>query len=841
MALLHGMVQFCRQQQQQQQEWQYKLIVAHFNHHQRGIESDLDCQLVIETCRDYDIPCHVYHWKNKKDNHNNNNSNMNSQEDDNDDNTSNNNNNNNSNITITAHQKFSQDTARQWRRDTLTRLVQEQQQLLQLAPTSSLVSPPPTITTTTTTTVVSPHPLLREEEEKEVSRIDHHRHGIILTAHHKDDSYESLLLKLLRGVHITNLYQAIAPSTILLEQKEEEEQDNYQQESATTATATTSKKKTSTATIQLLRPFLSLSKQDLVSFLQQLQEDNQIPGAMWREDASNSSPKYLRNRVRNELVPLLEDLLLSSHDDNDYDDDNKEEDKDNKDEDNVVVESDQEPVSQSGDYNENDAPVLALSSAIEGVSLLPLPHTLRAVGGGGGGRVLLERRLETLMEQSRQVQEDLEPRVQAYLQRAQLEDGKYFQILLPHNENICTNTSASSSSLSSSNPSSLVQTQALYQWISNRRPLLPPTVNDDSSSPESSLPSSTSSPQITTGRPFSGPNVSYEQLQRVIRQLEKYPNNRQWTLEIGSYWSVVRMGNVLSVVHRQPTTSSQGVNRPSQDNPSERQSFNTHRASSIDPTTVLADDERAIVAVPFRVESSQNSDFLPEGQLAKGATCVVVAIPTFHIPNHGIVLDRENISGPSTATPPHDISHLSFVASTVGTWTAASCTTTNAGAVSAPPPALTFVPSWRRGRTPIKLKQFLRGQDIPLYQRDATPIILLVPSSSTTTATTSNNSELVQEDEVDTPTNKGAGVKGSYDDHCSMVESPLTPIVVAVCVNDKWMIHADYDPTASSCSASPPATRDTFRPGNHQLDSHDSTTTVDSILVKLEIPTFPIN
>lgn len=105
--------------------------------------------------------------------------------------------------------------------------------------------------------------------------------GIIMTAHHKNDSQESVLLKLIRGVHILNL-KGIEPISQL---------------------STTS----STNNIWLVRPWLEHPKQDLIQYLRERQ-------MTWREDDSNTSPKYLRNRIRNELVPLLEELTQDNLD-----------------------------------------------------------------------------------------------------------------------------------------------------------------------------------------------------------------------------------------------------------------------------------------------------------------------------------------------------------------------------------------------------------------------------------------------------------------------------------------------------------------------------------------------
>lgn len=50
-----------------------------------------------------------------------------------------------------------------------------------------------------------------------------------------------------------------------------------------------------------IRPLLGLSKGDLLAHAQHM-------GWTWREDPSNQSNAYLRNRIRHELLPLMEDL-----------------------------------------------------------------------------------------------------------------------------------------------------------------------------------------------------------------------------------------------------------------------------------------------------------------------------------------------------------------------------------------------------------------------------------------------------------------------------------------------------------------------------------------------------
>eukprot|EP00980_Cylindrotheca_fusiformis_P004322 scaffold921_cov126-Cylindrotheca_fusiformis.AAC.1 len=140
---------------------------------------------------------------------------------------------------------FSQDLARKWRRQ---RLVEYTEHLLVASNLSN--------------------------------RADGKSIGVILTAHHENDSTETMVLKLLRGVHLLNLS---GMETITRIGSAAENQVLF-----------------------LVRPWLQYTKQDLKDYLLSR-------GKKWREDSSNASPKYLRNRVRNELVPLLEELSPNIH------------------------------------------------------------------------------------------------------------------------------------------------------------------------------------------------------------------------------------------------------------------------------------------------------------------------------------------------------------------------------------------------------------------------------------------------------------------------------------------------------------------------------------------------
>ena len=93
--------------------------------------------------------------------------------------------------------------------------------------------------------------------------------GILLTGHHADDQRETQLLHLIRGAR-PDAWRGM-------------EAWNTERGFA------------------IGRPFLGLNHEALLNALHQ-------HGQAWREDASNLDPRHLRNRIRHELVPLLEVL-----------------------------------------------------------------------------------------------------------------------------------------------------------------------------------------------------------------------------------------------------------------------------------------------------------------------------------------------------------------------------------------------------------------------------------------------------------------------------------------------------------------------------------------------------
>lgn len=310
---------------------QWDLVVVHFDHQQRGDDSAGDRLFVQQLCEKLRLPLHCYYWDQHRANDGGSN--------------------------YGQPQSFSQDLARQWRRTTMRQLLQDKLKV----------------------------------ENGYSDKI--HRVGLLMTAHHKDDSDETMLLKLLRGVHITNV---------------------------TGLQVVVSDNRNDANTIYWARPLLHVRKADIVRYLRNRQY-------IWREDASNQTNKYLRNRVRNELIPLLQDM--------------------------VGVES-------------------------------------------------LERRLQYLQEQSRELRCDLECRARVYF-KENTENGIF---LLPADPD----------------QFDLAVREALHMWV------------------------------VTQSH---GHQFGYEHTQRVCKQIHASPGKRNWRLNIGNGWDIQRKGDALRLVCDEDTAS----------------------------------------------------------------------------------------------------------------------------------------------------------------------------------------------------------------------------------------------------------------------------------------------
>jgi tRNA(Ile)-lysidine synthetase-like protein len=126
---------------------------------------------------------------------------------------------------------------------------------------------------------------LRSRRQRALTALAHPTRSIIALAHHADDQAETVLMRILRGTGIHGLAgiperQELAARSRLAVPDE-----------------------VAPARLRNLgggvRPLLGVSRTALREYLHAI-------GQPWREDASNTSHDYLRNRIRHELLPLLE-------------------------------------------------------------------------------------------------------------------------------------------------------------------------------------------------------------------------------------------------------------------------------------------------------------------------------------------------------------------------------------------------------------------------------------------------------------------------------------------------------------------------------------------------------
>ncbi|MDR1362733.1 MAG: tRNA lysidine(34) synthetase TilS [Spirochaetaceae bacterium] len=103
------------------------------------------------------------------------------------------------------------------------------------------------------------HTALREEADRLNARF-------ILIAHNRDDMLENTLLRILRGSGPAGLAAMPARNG------------------------------------RILRPLITVSRAEIIDYLLKR-------GLSWREDSSNKDERYLRNRVRRRLVPLLDEYF----------------------------------------------------------------------------------------------------------------------------------------------------------------------------------------------------------------------------------------------------------------------------------------------------------------------------------------------------------------------------------------------------------------------------------------------------------------------------------------------------------------------------------------------------
>jgi len=104
---------------------------------------------------------------------------------------------------------------------------------------------------------------------------------VLCLAHNLNDNYETLLMRFLKGSSCDGLRGILSERTVSGENKGENEPGNKFEQ-------------------KYIRPLLGISRSEIEAYLNE-------KSVAWRTDATNSDVSYLRNKIRLELIPFLDE------------------------------------------------------------------------------------------------------------------------------------------------------------------------------------------------------------------------------------------------------------------------------------------------------------------------------------------------------------------------------------------------------------------------------------------------------------------------------------------------------------------------------------------------------
>lgn len=121
-------------------------------------------------------------------------------------------------------------------------------------------------------------------------KMAHHmcENSALLVAHHQSDQAETLLFRLIRGAGVRGL--GAMKSQVVLAFSDTVAQENYSNSS--------SNSRDQMVYVNIIRPFLNISKNGLIEAAQQRQLE-------WMDDYTNTNLLYARNQIRNGIFPEI--------------------------------------------------------------------------------------------------------------------------------------------------------------------------------------------------------------------------------------------------------------------------------------------------------------------------------------------------------------------------------------------------------------------------------------------------------------------------------------------------------------------------------------------------------